>query len=303
MTPPTLLSALLLAFAIPPQTGPIERAYSAPGPSAVSHLVTDGPCDREGNRCDVYYPATDGPAPLITWGNGTDATPSPPRKYAFFLRHLASWGFVVVATRDGATGPGDTVLDAANHVLAASRDPDSPLFHRVDPEAVAAAGHSQGASGAANAMLASDGVVRTAVLFHIPQQAFCNPPESCLRTETLRAARDGAIFYVTGSRDFIISPDRQLWGDKLNSVTAYYEATPLPKTKGVIDGGDHNDLLGRPDCPSGQMGCRQGVEHYLGYPTAWLTWRLGGDEAAGAAFQPDGELSHAPQWKSVRTAP
>jgi hypothetical protein len=282
----------------------VEERFSRPGPWEVRHWISEQPCDREGNLCDVYYPVMKAglKAPLVSWGNGTDETPSPRGKYEFLLRHLASWGFVIVATQDGSTGSGETIGQATAFALAVSQDEGSPLYDRVDPLRIATAGHSQGASGAANAMLNSGGAIQTTLLFHIPQQAFCHPPASCLRTEDLRAARSGAFFYVTGSRDFIISPDGQLWGDQLNSLNSYYEATPVgPKVKAVIEGADHNDLQGRPDCPPRVMGCAQGVRRYLGFPTAWLAWRLRGDADAGQAFRRDGELIRADGWTSVRT--
>jgi hypothetical protein len=297
-------AALLLTSAAEAQS--IEERYSAPGPFAVEHITTP-PCDREGNLCDLYVPRSDegerAEFPVISWGNGTDKTPSPPGKYEFLLRHLASWGFIVVATRDGATGSGETVLDAARFAGRAGSDAGSPIFGKVAAGPMGAAGHSQGASGAANAMLKSRGAVQTAVLFHLPQQAFCDPAPSCLSTADLTAARSGSLFYVSGSKDFIISPD---WlpggGGKLNSLRAYYEATPsgLVKAKAILNGGDHNDLLGRPDCPGGQFGCSAGVSGYLGYPTAWLVWRLNGDDLAGA-FSQGGELQRSRNWAGVRT--
>lgn len=287
------------------EPGPIEAKFSAEGPWRVERLVSAAPCDRKGQFCDIFYPADPPPDgrgfPAIVWGNGTDSTPSPAGKYDYFLSHLASWGFVVVATRDGRTGVGDTLLDAADYILVAGADPAGPLHGRVDGARMGAVGHSQGASGAANAMLRSGGRIRTAVLLHLPQQAFCNPPEACLRTPDLEAASAGSIFYVSGSKDFIIAPDDQLGGDKLNSQTAYYRATPeaLAKLKAIIEGADHNDVTGRPGCPPRTMGCKQGVGDYLGLPTAWLTWRLKGDEAAGEAFREGGEIHHADGWRSV----
>ncbi|MBU1516808.1 MAG: alpha/beta hydrolase [Alphaproteobacteria bacterium] len=282
--------------------GPIEAKYEKPGPMRVAKLMTRGPCDRRGNACEIFYPADLGPEgtphPVITWANGTDKTPSPAGKYDFMLTHLASWGFVVVATRDGTTGVGDTVLDAATYLLAQGRDPASPFYRRLDAARVGAAGHSQGASGAANAMLHSRGAIRTAVMLHLPQQAFCKPADNCLLTRDLEGARAGSVFYVSGTSDFIISPDDQLGGAKLNSLNAYYRHTPdrLPKVKALVRGGNHNDVTGRPGCPPGMGACGQGAQAYLGYPTAWLMWRLQGAADARGAFVAGGELFRAPRW-------
>ncbi len=107
----------------------------------------------------------------------------------------------------------------------------------------------------------------------------------------LQTATSGWIFYVGGTFDFIISPDRQKDGAALNSLTAYYETTPnaLLKAEGLVKLANHNDILGKPDCKTAELGgpltCTLGVYGYLGLPTAWLAWQLQGADEAGAAFR------------------
>ncbi|NWP15652.1 alpha/beta hydrolase, partial [Escherichia coli] len=76
-------------------------------------------CDSKGNQCDVFYPSNiasrNTRLPLVVWANGTGSTPD---NYTNWLKHLASWGFVVVATRDQQTGYGDTVLDSLAYMQA-----------------------------------------------------------------------------------------------------------------------------------------------------------------------------------------
>jgi hypothetical protein len=287
-------------------TGAVERKYFDDGPSAVMRTTSSAPCDRRGHLCDVWYPSdiqSGKPRTVVVWANGTADAPVEPKVYDYLLSHLASWGFVVVATRDPKTGYGDTVLDSLDYLKAQADTPASPIYGRVNLDRVGVAGHSQGATGAINAMLKSQGRIRTTVAFQLPSQLWCSPADRCVLTEDLRAAKSGSIFYVGGTFDVIISPDRQRDGEKLNSLTAYYEATPnmLLKAKGLVKLANHNDLLGKPGCGSAVVGspltCTLGVYGYLGLPTAWLAWQLQGASDAGAAFRRDkGEFFAARAW-------
>lgn len=286
--------------------GTTEAAYAAGGPSHVVRMTSNSECDRKGHLCDIWYPSDiseGGPRPAILWANGTADLPVEPKIYGYLLSHFASWGFVVIATRDPRTGYGDTVLDSLAYLRRVANDRSSRLFNRVNFSGVGVAGHSQGATGALNAMLKSKGRIMTTVAFQLPQQRWCSPRDLCVLTDDLKAASFGSVFYVGGTRDFIISPDTQWVGSKLNSLSAYYEATPdsLVKAKGLVNAANHNDILGKPDCGSAELDvpltCTRGIYGYLGLPTAWLVWQLQGSQEAGAAFHPqDGEFFSALGW-------
>jgi len=306
----SLVSAAALATALPAAaqsvpnapTGPVETQYYANGSYATTTTRSTAACDSKGNQCDVFYPTNiaslNTRLPLVVWANGTDSTPD---NYTNWLKHLASWGFVVVATRDKQTGYGNTVLDSLAYMQAQEANPASPFYHRIDFTHVGAAGHSQGASGAANAMFHSNGAIITTVTFELPSQTWCNPADNCLLTPTLTGG-SGSIFYVSGTADSLIAPDTQSGGTQLNSQTAYYNATPagMLKAKGLLKGANHNDITGTPGC--GLLGflkaCSNGVYGYLGFPTAWLAWQLKGDATAGAAFKSGtGEFFTATAWQ------
>ncbi len=302
-----LISATALAVPAAAQsvpnapTGPIETKYYANGPLTTTQTRSAAACDSKGNQCDVFYPSnmtsSQERLPLVVWANGTGSTPD---NYTLWLKHLASWGFVVVATRDQQTGYGNTALDSLAYMRAEEANPASPFYQRIDFTKVGAAGHSQGASGAANAMFNSNGVITTTVTFELPAQMWCNPADNCLLTPKLTGG-SGSIFYVSGTADSMIAPDTQNGGTQLNSQTAYYNATPstMLKAKGLLRGANHNDISGTPGC--GALGflraCANGVYGYMGFPTAWFAWRLKGDTAAGAAFKSGtGEFFTATAW-------
>ena len=81
--------------------------------------------------------------PVVTWGNGTGSNPS---LYRVLLNHLASHGFVVIASNSPQVSQGDPppMVAGVNWVLEQNADPTSPLYGRIDTTHVGATGHSQG---------------------------------------------------------------------------------------------------------------------------------------------------------------
>jgi len=275
--------------ATPPNypTGAVELAYYQPGPWAVTAQKGFACCDTSGAKFDVWYPTQLGNGgvrhPIITWGNGSNAVPS---QYAYLLSHLASWGFVVIATENQNTGTGSDILSAANYLVQQDSTASSIFFHTLDTSEIGAVGHSQGATGALNAVVKSGGTIKTAVTMELPAQKWCSSSADCADTRKLTS---GSVFFVNGSADGLISPSTQLlpWQvDGLQSNQAYYQAAPatVAKAWGTLTGPNHNDPQGQPDCAAASSPCANGVYGYLGYPTAWLMDRLRGDARAHSAF-------------------
>jgi hypothetical protein len=81
--------------------------------------------------------------PVITWGNGTGTTPS---IYRVLLTHLASHGFVVIASNslNVAQGNPPPMVAGVTWVLQQNADPTSVMYQRIDTTHVGATGHSQG---------------------------------------------------------------------------------------------------------------------------------------------------------------
>jgi hypothetical protein len=281
---------------------PIELKYYALGPWPVTVSTGGACCDSANNKFDLYYPTTLGANgfmhPILTWGNGSFASPL---QYDYFLRHMASWGFVVIATEDQQTGAGQTIFDAANFMVHANGDPASTFFHKLNVNQVGAFGHSQGASGAGNALLKSAGLIKTVVPIELPARVWCTLGPNCFEPANLTS---GSVFYVDGSTDFPISPPTQspqTSGEQ--SVQAFYDATPssVRKLKGTLIGPNHNDVQGQPDCSHASFPCVNGVYGYLGYPTAWFMYQLQGDPFAHGAFvNGTGEMfSETKNWQLV----
>lgn len=280
-------------------TGTIEQQFYANGTWAVTVQTGTMCCDSLGNKFDLYYPTNLGAGgfkhPIITWGNGSFGKAA---DVDYFLRHLASWGFVIIATEDSMTGPGQTILDAANFLIAANSNPG--MFQgKLDTTNVGAIGTSQGAGGAIRAVIKSAGTIKTVIPIELPAQIWCSTPP-CVDTSQLTT---GSVFFVDGSLDFVSPPNQDPSATGLQSVAAYYSAVPagVAKLKGTLIGPTHNDVTGQPDCTHAKQPCLIGVYGYLGYPTAWMMDRLQGSASAHAAFvSGTGEIFSQPiNWEFV----
>src|SRR5438477_222070 len=80
-------------------------------------------------------------SPIVTWGDGTGGTPE---DTAVFLRHLATWGFTVIAVDLKNTGSGRDMDTAARFLVRQNSNAFSWYYHRLNPNAVGAVGFSQG---------------------------------------------------------------------------------------------------------------------------------------------------------------
>jgi hypothetical protein len=211
---------------------------------------------------------------------------------------MASWGFVIIATEDQMTGPGQTILDAASFLIAANSNPGM-FQNKLDITNIGAIGTSQGAGGAINALIKSAGTIKTVIPIELPAQIWCSTPP-CVDTSHLAA---GSVFFVDGSLDFVSPPNQDPSATGLQSVAAYYNAVPagVAKLKGTLIGPTHNDVTGQPDCTHAKVPCLLGVYGYLGYPTAWMMDRLQGNATAHAAFvNATGEMFSQPlNWQFV----
>jgi hypothetical protein len=214
---------------------------------------------------------------------------------------MASWGFVVIATQDLNTGVGQTILDAGNFMIAQNSVTGGTFQGKLNVNQVAAFGHSQGATGAINAMKKSGTTIKTVMTIELPAQVFCSTLQNCADTSTMTQA---SIFLIDGSLDLPISPPTQpASATGLQSIAAYYNAAPagIIKVKGTLIGPSHADVEGSPTCSTVALGCVLGVYGYLGYPTAWMRFQLQNDSYAHGAFvNGTGEIfSETTNWQYV----
>jgi pimeloyl-ACP methyl ester carboxylesterase len=218
--------------------------------SPVAAELTTYPADLDRQLYTLFRPArleAGKRYPVITWGNGTCAQP---RLYVELLKHLASHGFIVIATNWRWVAGGVEMQRGLDFVLAENDAADSPLFGHVDTAMLGASGHSQG-SAAAVTVGADPRVVAT-----VPIQG---------AGAAGVAALQGPTFLIAGELDTLVAPD---------TVNAAFQAATVPAVYGISIGQDHL-MPGRDPTP------------ILSGVTAWFRTHLAADDGARAMFYGD----------------
>lgn len=135
--------------------------------------------------------------PVVTWGNGTGSSPS---LYGVLLRHLASHGFVVIASDSPNVADGDPppMVAGVTWVLEQNDDPSSTLYQHIDVTHVGATGHSQG--GFATTTAGGDSQITTIAPLcgastqrnlHGPALLLCGGEDTTVPCSNIQRAFDG----------------------------------------------------------------------------------------------------------------
>jgi dienelactone hydrolase len=242
-----------------------DLPYAQPGPHQVGwRQVRVTPDSGSAFDALVYYPAASAggdapvddegaPFPAITFGHGFFQEPS---RYAGMLAHLASWGFIVIATESQAGLSPDHAqfaedLSASLTFLARSdADPSSPFHGRVRTDRFGASGHSMG-GGASVLATAEDDRVR----------ALANMAAADTRPSAVEAMADVRVpvHLIVGSEDGIVPPD---------STRRMYDAARAPRLFTTIVGGSHCGFQSDPfpiGCDQGSLPAeeQQALTHHL----------------------------------------
>ena len=251
---------------------PVQAAYAMPGPYATRTSTVTGPTGTA--IYAEYYPANyralGFESPIVTWGNGTLGTPA---NAAVWLRHLASYGFTVIASTLGYTGSGKEIGAAARYLVAQDSASGSVFFGHLNVREVAAAGLSEGAGGAVRAATNDPALFKTVLTFSLPNTFWDRPNPDCpTRADCMYdpAALRCPVFFISTHGPFdavIASPATE---------RAFFRSTTVHAALGIILFSDHKlaDHASIDMHPGG----------FLGYATAWLEYQLRGDATAAGAF-------------------
>jgi pimeloyl-ACP methyl ester carboxylesterase len=268
---------------------PVETSYTAAGPYATT---SGSATDPAGNSYALYYPsnyaALGFKSPIVTWGNGTNATPG---MYSTLLSHFASYGFTVIASDLQNTGSGKEIDAGAHYLVTQNSTPGSRFYGHLDVSHVAAVGHSQGAGGATRAATSDPSLITTLMTFSLPSTIWIGANPDCPTKADCAynpAALTQPTFFISthGFLDSIIASP--------GTETAFYNSVAGQAALGIITSSagkaaDHNSVQntasgGNPD---GE----------LGYGTAWLEDQLLGNTTAVTAFTgPHPELTSNSNW-------
>jgi len=249
-----------------PQAFPsVNGQFAQTGPFAI-RCASGGPS----NGYTLCHPQDLGAGgrkhPILTWGNGSFVTS---QSYDGLLKHFASHGFYVIATNSTSSGRGTEMLAGITWLASENQNPSSPLYAKLDPEAVAALGHSEGGGGT----IAAGNDARVKCTLPIEPWMAITPSSS--------SGLKGPTFIIAGSADLRVSASAV--------KTKIYDPAQVPAVFGILQGGDHYT-------PGGDGG-----PDIRFAATAWLRLYLMGDESARGLFYGGAcTLCKDPNWQIER---
>jgi predicted dienelactone hydrolase len=230
----------------------------------VDDELTTYPADMDRELYTLFRPAEleEGKKyPVLTWGNGTC---SHPLLFTELIEHVASHGFIVIATNSRQTAGGVEMLHGIDFVLSENANSNSILYGKVDTAMLGAFGHSQG-SGATLSAGADPRIVAT-----VPIQG--------ASAAAVRALH-GPTFLIAGELDTLVAP---------SGVETAFAAATLPAVYGLSIGQDHL-MPGLAPSP------------ILDAVTAWFRIHLADDAEARELFYGDAcKLCSDPRWQIQR---
>ncbi|MEN3001113.1 MAG: alpha/beta hydrolase [Armatimonadota bacterium] len=225
--------------------------YAAPGPYRAGRWrVTVRRPNNSTFTAQLYYPATatgdqtpyDGsgaPYPALSFGHGFL---QPPERYRSTLEHLATWGYLVIATESGLElfpnhrAYAEDLRLCLTYLEAQNADPNSTLFRQVAVERFGIFGHSMG-GGASILAAAADARIR----------AVANLAAAETNPSAIQASANVTVPHslISGSADSITPLN--------NHGLRMYTAGFAPKLLPVIQGGWHCGFM-----DSSPFGCDSG---------------------------------------------
>lgn len=253
-------------------------ATDAAGPFAVgSRSVTVTRANGSTFSAVVRYPAESAgasapfaasamPAPAVTFGHGFV---TPVAQYESTLSHLASWGFIAIATTSqGGLFPSHAAFaadmrDCLTFLSQQSGTAGSWLEGAVDAAAFGASGHSMGGGASVLAAAGDPRIVAVANL----AAAETNPSAQAAMASVAVPVR-----VIAGSEDTIVSAA---------STELIHDAAPGPRQFALIAGGSHCGFIDAPIifCDSGSIAREEQLRLTRGLLTEFFLAHLGRDPA------------------------
>lgn len=239
----------------PAAAGPFQVAADK-GVGPLAGYTPDPIYGDQQQRFNIYRPqnlATSGYChPILVWANGhTDnPEPNPPLcvvnsatnqwcgQYLPLMQHLASHGFVVIASLSTTTSKGDPLPTIAglDWLLQQAETPSSPYYHRLDTTNIGQLGHSEGAMSTCMSAseprykaLAAISGTRTLTGVHTPMLFFCGGKDTVVSCDSVHTT----FLTVTDQPAFFIdelNSDHGSWvyegakGPSLTMAAAWFRA-------------------------------------------------------------------------------
>ena len=194
---------------------------------------------------------------VVVWGPGGGTEPG---AYGGIIRRLASHGFVVIALRE-SPGNATQAIPALNWLEKKNKDPNDPLYQKLDMTKVGCSGHSMGGLESEQALIKDDRVI-TAML---------NNSGDLGHTAMSQVSTSKTIGIVYGEGGM----------ERPNAEADYNnQGVKAPACLIKMTGGQGNE------CQQGECGWGHGSGPWGGMAAtvAWMRWHLGGEDNRKADF-------------------
>ena len=212
----------------------------------------------------IFYPkeleTSDKTYPVAVWANGTMCAPV---LYTDLLKKVAAKGFVVVASSDTMAADGTAQCNAIDYIFDESMKEDSVFAGKLDPNRIAAFGHSQGGRSSVNAAVLDD---RIGCVVSIAGSNYTSEAAK-LSTPTL---------FLTGTADLVVLSS--MW------VKPAFNKCTGPAVYASLKDAIHTTCMLAPD-------------KYVDYIASWFDAWLNGNKESMQVFSANGTLKNDPGWK------
>lgn len=250
-------------FAVGSRTVTVTRANGSTFTAAVRY-----PAETAG--ASAPFSAAAMPAAAVTFGHGFV---TPVAQYESTLSHLASWGFIAIATTSqGGLFPSHSAFaadmrDCLTFLAQQSGTAGSWLEGAVNAAAFGASGHSMGGGASVLAAAADPRIVAVANL----AAAETNPS-----AQAAMASVAAPVRVIAGSEDTIVSAA---------STEQIHNAAPGPRQFALIAGGSHCGFIDAPIvfCDSGSIAREEQLRLTRGLLTDFFMAHLRRDSASAVA--------------------
>ena len=264
--------------------GALEAKYIAMGEHEVSYMESSALMSFK--KYEIFYPTDisdiDSKLPVVIFVNGTGVVGS---KYQVLQKHLASWGFITVATEEEHAWNGFSAemsvryLEILNEYDGEVNGKDNVFRSKIDLDKIGITGHSQGGFGVVNAITEQRHAAsyKAAVILSCSDTKIANAfqweaDNTLIKTPTM-------IMGSTGNTDSMIA--------SLEGLQGLYDNIPNNVTK---------LLARRNDADHGEM-----LYYADGYVTAWFLYYLANDAEAGKVFfEEDAEILSHPLYQDTK---
>ena len=212
------------------------------------------------NKGILAYPeqlSSDQKHGVVVWGPGGGTEPG---AYGGIIRRLASHGFVVIALRE-SPGNATQAIPALNWLEKKNKDPNDPLYQKLDMTKVGCSGHSMGGLESEQALIKDDRVI-TAMLNNSGDLGHTAMSQ-------VSASKTVGIVYGEGGME------------RPNAEADYNnQGVKAPACLIKMTGGQGNE------CQQGECGWGHGSGPWGGMAAtvAWMRWHLGGEDFRKADF-------------------